>query len=180
VKLPETFAGVQVLAQNQARQGGQRGGGQQNQGVGGGMGGGGMGGGGMGGMFNVPPERVAEINKVPTVCLDHGKGEPRPKMKYEIRPIEEVTDKPAVAELCRMLGTGTVNQRAAQVATWHLNNDMSWEQLAAKKLRFADGSSRPYFTPAEVQAGMQLVAQAQNLAEQRTSSSLSSAQPVKP
>ena len=64
------------------------------QGMGGGMGGmggggmmGGMGGGGMGmggGMFNVAPEKVGKF-KVPTVCLEHGKHDPTPRVTYEIR-----------------------------------------------------------------------------------------------
>ena len=55
-----------------------------------------------------------------------------------------------------MLGTGKVNQRAAQAAAWHLNNGMSWEQLAAKRVRHLNGESRPYFTAAEIEAGMQV------------------------
>ena len=97
-------------------------------------------------MFNVPPEKIAQF-KVPTVCLEHGKPEPRPAIAYEIQPIESVTDKPEVQELCRMLGTGQINQRAAQVAAWNLNNGMSWQQLAAKQLQYANGASEPYFTP---------------------------------
>ncbi len=129
-------------------------------GMGGGMGGmgGGMGGGrGMGGgMFNVPPEKVGQL-KVATVCLEHGKPDPRPSMKYEIRPIEEATNRPAVAELCRKLGSGEVNQRVAQVAAWHLNNDMSWEELAKKHYKYANGMTKPYFTPDEIRAAMTVV-----------------------
>ena len=165
VKLPDAFAGVPVLAQNAgAAQGGNQGGG--NQGVGGGGMGGGGGGQGGGGMFNVPPEKVA-VFKVTTVCLDHGKAEPRPGVPYEIKPIESVTDKPEVQELCRMLGTGQINQRAAQVAAWHLNNDMSWQELTAKQLRHADGSSEPYFTALEIRGGINLAGIATKAAEQR-------------
>jgi len=172
VKLPDAFAGVPVLAQI-GGMGGMGGGGMQ--GMGGGMGGmgGGMGGGGMGGMgggfFNVPPEKVGDF-KVPTVCLEHGKDEPRPNGKFVIKPIEQFSDKPEVHELCRLLGAGCLNQRAAQVAAWHLNSDMSFRQLAAKRLRFANGSSRPYFSPQELHGGMQLSAMAANLAEQRRKS----------
>ncbi|MEE8452952.1 MAG: hypothetical protein V3R99_13585 [Thermoguttaceae bacterium] len=168
VKLPEAFAGVPVLAQiggignNNNRN--NRGGGR-NQGFGGGMGGGrGMGMGG--GMFNVAPEKVGKL-KVTTVCLEHGKREPQPAMKYEIKPIESFTDKPEVHQLCRMLGTGQISQRAAQVAAWHLNNDMSWQELAAKRLKHANGTSRPYFAPHELQGGMQISAMATKLAEQQ-------------
>ncbi len=167
VKLPEVFAGVPVLAQRGMGMGG-GGGGQQGM-MGGGMGGGGMGGGGMGGgggMFNIQPEKVGKLKAV-AVCLEHGKKDPRPNVPYEIKPIEEVTDRPAVHELGRMLGSGRINQRAAQVATWHLNNDMSFQELAAKQIRRANGARLPYFSPQEIHAGMQITAMAHKLAEQR-------------
>ena len=186
IKLPEAFAGVPVLGQfggggmggmGGGGMGGMGGGGNQGMGGGmGGMGGGGMGGGGMGGMggggggfFNVPPEKVGDF-KVTTVCLEHGKREPRPKMKYEIKPIEELTDKPEVREVCRMLGYGMLPQRAAQVAAWHLNSNMSWQQLAGKQLHYADGTRSPYFSQQEIRGGMQVVAAAAKLAKEREES----------
>jgi hypothetical protein len=169
VKLPEAFAGVPILGQVGAGAPGVGGGGRNrsggsgnagNQGVGGGMGG--MG----GGMFNVPPEAVGKLN-VPTVCLDHGKREPRAAIPYEIKPIENYTTKPGVRELCEMLGNGQVSRRAAQAAAWHLNNDMSWEKLGAKRLVHASGLSQPYFNPQELQAGMQAAATAERTAKER-------------
>jgi len=170
VRLPEAFAGIpaSVLAQmgGQGGMGGQMGG--QQQGMGGGMGGQGgqMGGqqGGGGGGWNVAPEKVAHF-KVPAVCLDHGKKEPHAKMHYVIRPLEEYTDNPAVHQLCRMIGTGQLNQRAAQVAAWHLNNGMSGQELAAKKIRHANGTTEPYFTRMELMGGYQIAQTAIKLAE---------------
>jgi hypothetical protein len=180
VKLPEAFAAVPAVAQfgggggggGAPRAGG--GGGRStgsstggNQSMGGGMGGMGMGGmGGGGGMFNVAPEKVGDLT-VTTVCLEHGKGEPKPKIPYVIQPIESFTKKADVQELCRMLGEGRIDQRAAQVAAWHLSDGMSWEQLALKRLEFANGTSRPYFSPQEIQAGMQIATAAVNLAKER-------------
>ena len=85
---------------------------------------------------------------------------PVPRIPYEIRPLESATSNPEVVEVCRMLGTGQLNQRAAQAATWHLNNGMSWEQLAAKQYHYADSRTSPYFSAAEIQAGMQIAAAA--------------------
>lgn len=147
VRLPGPFAAVPVLAQM----------GMGGMGMaGGGMGGGnqGMGGGG-GGMFNIPADKEMAV-RVPCVCLEHGKAEPRPQISYSMRPIESFTTKPGVAELLTQLGDGGVSQRAAQAAAWHLNNDMSWEQLAGKQIVRANGISYPYFSAAEVQAGMAL------------------------
>ena len=179
VTLPQAFAGVPVLAQfggggfggggmgggmGGGGGGGMGGGGGGSQGIGGGMGG--MGGGGMGGgMFNVAPEVVADF-KVPTVCLEHGKDEPKAKIPYEIKPITALTDRADVKELCAMVGSGKINQRAAQVAAWHLNNNMSRQELADKQLRHANGTRSPYFSPQEIQAGMQIAAMAKKLAEE--------------
>jgi len=177
VKLPAAFAGVPVLGQvGGAAPGAANPGGaaninqQMGGGMMGGMGGMGMGGMGMGGMgggfFNIPAEKVGKLS-APCVCLEHGKREPKPQIKYEIRPIESVTDKPAVQELCRMLGTGQIDQRAAQAAAWHLNNNMSWEKLAAKRIEHADGSKEPYFTSAQLQWGVRIAATATKQAEER-------------
>ena len=173
VKLPEAFAGVPVLAQIGGRQGrgggGFGGGGGGNQGMGGGMGGmGGMGGGGMG-MFNVAPEKVGKF-KVPIVCLEHGKKDPKPNVPYKIQPLASFADKPEVYQVCRLLGLGKISQRAAQVSAWHFNCNMSFAELAAKRLRFANGASQPYFSPQELQAGLNLSAPAAKLTEQQDNS----------
>jgi len=174
VRLPDAFAGVPVLAQVGGLGGGAVGaGGRRGGGLGGGLGGGqalggGFGGGGFGGggFLDVPPEQVRKLT-VETVCLEHGKPEPRPAMQYEIEPITEYTDQEEVCELCRMLGSRMVDQRSAQAAAWHLSSDMTWQQLVAKQLRFANGTTRPYFNPVEIRRAMQAVAVAERLAQRR-------------
>ncbi|MGE0606473.1 MAG: hypothetical protein AB7O62_05040 [Pirellulales bacterium] len=172
VKLPGAFAGVPVLAQfgggggmggGGMGGGGMGGGGNQGGGGGmggmgmggGGMGGGGMGGGGGGGFFNVPAQKVGKF-RVPFMCLEHGKKDPRPGVPYKIIPIEQFTTNTSVHQLCTMLGQGNLNQRAAQVAAWHLANDMSFEELAAKRIERLDGSSYTYFSRQEILAGVQI------------------------
>ena len=169
VKLPDAFAGVPVLAQLGGGMGGGFDGGGSgsssyggssggSQGFGGGMGGmSGMGGGGMmgGGFMNVAPEKVSKF-KVTTVCLEHGKSEPRAAIPYKIVPIEQFTQKKEVHELCKMLGYGKMPQRVAQVAAWALNNNMSWQALAAKRIEHANGTWQPYFHPMEIRAAMQV------------------------
>ena len=173
VQLPEAFAGVPVLAQIGAGGGfggGNQGGGQ-NQGVGGG-GGQGFGGGGQGGgnFFNVPPEKVGEL-KLPTVCLEHGKKEPRAAIPYEIRPIASFNTDPAVHELLKLFGRGGIDQRSAQAAAWHLANKMSWQELRAKQIVRADGSRYQWFSDAELQRGMSLATTAQQLAKDKPKAS---------
>jgi hypothetical protein len=172
VKLPEAFAGVPVLAQignnrssrssnsssnsNNANQG--LGGGMMGGGMMGGMGGmgGGMGGmGGGGGFFNVPAEKVGQM-KIATVCLEHGKKIPNPKIPYEIKPIAEFNEKPEVRELLKLFSAGKLSQRAAQAAAWHFANDMTWEELAAKRIHHLNGTSEPYFSMQEIQLARQI------------------------
>jgi hypothetical protein len=176
VKLPDAFAAVPILAQAAARNNGNNNNNNRgNQGVGGGMGMGMGMPGGMGmGMMNIAPEKVGTLKAVPTVCLDYGKGEPRAAIPYTIKPIDDYTTQPGVREICEMLGKGKINQRVAQVCAWHLNNGLTWEQLTSKKLHFADGSTRPYFTPQEIQAAVQVSAVAVQAAKQRTQEKSSS------
>jgi hypothetical protein len=170
VKLPEAFAAVPVLAQigNAGVGGNNNLNNSTNQGLGGGFGGGGFGGGGMG-MFNVLPEKVGKI-EVTTVCLEHDKSAPTARVPYELKPVEQFTDKPAVHELCKMFGAGRVPQRIAQAAAWNLNNGMSWQRLAAKQIRYANGATQPYFSPQEIMLAARVATAATRQAQQRASS----------
>lgn len=181
IRMPETFAGVPVLPQfagglgglgaegygGRGGRGGYGGGyGGGAQGFGGGYGGGygGIGGygGGYGGVFNVAPEKVVQV-KAPIVCLDHGKPDPNPRIPYELKPVEAYAKTPEVKEVLKMLAAGKISQRVAQIAAWHFQNGLSFEELARKEIRTAIGLRRPYFSPAELQAALQVVAEANRL-----------------
>lgn len=117
--------------------------------------------------FNIAPEKVAQL-RLTSVCLDHGKPDPRPAISYQIEPIASVTDKAEVEELCRMLGRGDVSQKAAQAAAWHLENEMSWDALEAKQLKSAFGmAAKPFFTSRELAEGKEAVEKASELAKKR-------------
>jgi len=192
VRMPEAFAGVPILGQmggmgmgggGMGMGGGGMGmggggGGQQGMGGGGGgmgMGGGGMGGGGMGmggggmgGFQNIEPGRVRKV-KVTTVCLEHGKKDPNPRIKYDIVPIENFTRNAQVIELCRMLGSGKLDQMSAQAAAWHLTDKLSWQQLVQKiGATHLNGTSERYFHPNQVAMGMRYVQIAQQRAKLRS------------
>jgi len=144
IKVPEAFAAVPVLAQQQG--GGGFGGGGQ----------GGQGGQGGGGFFNVPPEKVAK-HDVGFICLEHGKPDPRSTMQYELKPIESQTTNPKVIELLKQIARGRYGQQAGQAAAWHLENGLSWQTLASKQRRHAHGVSEPYFAPQVVRQAMKIV-----------------------
>ena len=183
VRLPEAFAARPVLAQfgdagglgggfGGDLGGGGGGGGGGNQAQMGGMGGmGGMGiggmGMGMGGFMNIAPEKIAKAKTV-CVCAEHGKPDPNPRVEYEILPVEEYTSDPKVQEFAKLFGTGKIDQRIAQAAAWHLCNNMSWDQLAAKKIDRLGRPDEPYFTQKQLQGALKLATMAENLARKRT------------
>lgn len=178
VELPETFAAV-PLAQfgddfgggdGGGRRGGRGGGsgrggsgggnngGNQSSGGGFGSSGGFGGGGGMGGGgWSLPPEKILRQD-VKTVCLEHGKKEPKRHIDYVIRPLNTVTDKPEVHKLCALVGNRAVDQDAAQAAVWHYNNGLSWEELANKRIRERIDSPRTvqYFSQQQIMYAMTL------------------------
>jgi hypothetical protein len=128
------------------------------------MGGGGMGGGG--GQFSVPPEETAKID-FEVVCLEHGKRTPNAAAAYNIVPADEfLADRPAVVELLTAFGNGELKHGAVQAAAWHLNSDMSWDELASKLSGTRRSTNRaPYFTAEEIRTGMAYASEASRLAE---------------
>ena len=127
-----------------------------------------MGGMGMGGFFNVGPDRVGKI-KVQTVCLEHGKEDPNPRVPYELRPITSFTQKAELIEMCKMLGRGEIDQVSAQAAAWHLSDGLTWDQLAQKvKIRHLNGQTEMYFSPSQLQQAMQAVCAATERTREET------------
>jgi hypothetical protein len=106
--------------------------------------GGGMGGMG-GGMFNVAPDKVQKV-KIASVCLDHGLDDPNVKVPYKPVPIDSYAKDPAIEQLIKMMLTGMIDQHSAQAAAWHIQNGLSWEELANKVgFKHIDGRKDPYF-----------------------------------
>jgi hypothetical protein len=118
---------------------------------------GGMGGGmgGMGGGFwNIAADKVGKFQLV-TVCLDHGLKDPNPRVPYELVPIESYAKDPAVAEVLKLMVKGKLDQHSAQAACWHLQNGMSWEELATKiGAKHLNGTVEAYFTPAHLERAL--------------------------
>lgn len=180
IQMPAAFAGIPVLAQDDFGDdfgggglGGDQGQGQGQQALGGGMGGGMMGGGmgggmmGGGGMFNVAPERVRKV-KVKTVCLEHGKKDPNPRVAYELRPLAAFTSDTKVFEVCRMLGNGEVDQTSAQAAAWHLTDKLTLQDLARKvKVKHLNGTVEMYFSPLHLQRASKIIQVATTRAKKR-------------
>jgi hypothetical protein len=122
--------------------------------------------GGMGGgFFNVAPDKVAKV-KLVTVCLDHGKDDPNPHIEYKLVPIESYAKDPAVTEVIKLMLAGKIDQHSAQAAAWHLQNGLSWQELATKVgAKHLNGTVDPYFTPAQLTRALAASKQAQKRAE---------------
>ncbi|REJ74950.1 MAG: hypothetical protein DWQ34_14745 [Planctomycetota bacterium] len=99
------------------------------------------------------------------VCLEHGKKEPHPRVEYKLIPVTEFSDNATLHELLKLVGTGKLNQQAAQAAAWHLANDMSWEELASKKYERVRAADTPYFSRAQLFAAQNIVTASKQLAE---------------
>jgi hypothetical protein len=185
VKLPKSVAAVQVLKQGfggggigGGGLGGQGGGGLGGQGGGGGQatggglggqGGGGLGGGGLGGgqqggggagFFSIPPEESVLLS-YKSLCLQHGLAEPRANMTYKLVRLDTWTQDPVLQEVVTHYASGNLDVGAAQAAVWHVSNNMSWQELAAKGIDHLGGVGRtPYFTPAQLAAAQSIVGMA--------------------
>ena len=157
IVLPETFGAVPVVAQGIGMGGG---------GMGGmGMGGGGMGGMGMGGMMRVEPDRPRKF-AVATLCLEHGKPDPNPRMKYKVVRLSDVNSNPEIAELCKALAKGQVPQNTAQAAAWHIANGLSWEELASKPRKICDYTGvEMYFSGLEIQNALRVTSLVRSASE---------------
>jgi hypothetical protein len=175
IALPETFTAMPLAQFGEDAGGGFGGGGDRPARRGGGRSssrsssgsssqstGGGMG----GGMFNVAPEKVGNL-KATTVCLEHGKGEPKAQIPYTIKPLDEFTKKPEVHVLCNLLGDGQLSQRSAQAAAWHYSDGMSWEELAAKQIKHANGTTEPYFDRSELTTAMNIAEEVERQVEEQ-------------
>lgn len=192
IKMPGAFAGVPVLAQigpgggggglgGGGQGGGGFGGGGQgggNQGFGGGGGGGqggggfgggqggGLGGGGGGGLFNIPAGKEGRL-QIAIVCMEHGKKDPNARVKYEIKPIESFAKNESSAEVLKMMADGEIHRDVAQACAWHLENGLSWEELASKDKVVSSfgGYSEKYFTLKQIQFAQKVCVEAKARAE---------------
>lgn len=113
-----------------------------------------------GNFFSIPVEKTIQL-PLQTVCLAHGKPDPRPQMKYRLVKLEEFTQNAVLQETLKRFAAGEAERPAAQAAAWHLIDSMSWKELEAKKLDRAGGyPGRPYFDQHQLKAARELIEQA--------------------
>ena len=181
IEVPATFSAVPVMRQFGGGGGGRGGGGGGRgggggqggiqQGIGGGGGGGrgggglgggggGRGGGGGGGVFNIPAGKSGKL-KIKTVCLEHGKPDPRSSIEYRLQPLENLTNDPKVAETIRMLAEDEITQNVAQATTWHLTDGLSFDfMLTMNRVERMGGYFERFFNVDELKAAVEVLAEA--------------------
>lgn len=81
------------------------------------------------GLFSIPAEAVISL-RFNSVCLEHGKPEPTSNSKYTLIPVSRISRDPVLYQLLTVVGTGKVDQQAAQAAAWHLANRISFQELS--------------------------------------------------
>ncbi len=167
VDFPAAFIGKQVLKQFLNQQPGNGSGVQNNNGQPGGGGaqiqGGGVGqgqntNGGLGnpggagngpgagnGFFSVPTDKIVRV-AYRSVCLEHGKPDPSPRMTYRLGKVEEFSNDPVLVETLKIVASGEEDPQAAQAAAWHVANKMSWKQLGEKTISHVGRPATRYFT----------------------------------
>ena len=107
-----------------------------------------------GGVFSISPGKVVR-KTFKSVCLQYGIPEPGPRNKYKLAPVSEVVSNDMVSQLLGYLTPA--NQRVVQLAAWHLNNKMSWDQLAQVRIPPGNGRSNQQFQRRELEAAYQMV-----------------------
>lgn len=172
ISIPEAFGAKHILGQFDGGGGGGFGGGGGGQGgggqtAGGGAGGGGAGGGaaggGGGGFFSIAPQKMKSVPYT-SVCLEHGKTEPMSKMTYVPVRLEEVAETPELQQLLIGISNSGRSTQAMQAAAWHMTDNMSWAELAAKEVNHANRPNSPYFSQADLMMAQRIVAESKRRA----------------
>jgi len=106
--------------------------------------------------FSIPPQRRVKL-EFNSVCLNHGLKTPTRMNRYHLVSVDDYTNDEQLKELLTWVATGKVPQKTAQAATWHLTDDMSYEQLAAKKEYHLGGAVSQFFNRTDVSQAKQLI-----------------------
>jgi len=106
--------------------------------------------------FSIPPESIVQL-QLNSVCLNHGNPTPQPKMKYELRRLEERVKSRALRQLLAGYNPQRIDRKIMQAAAWHLANNMSWQELANKKVGSVGLRPRRFIALPQLKVAMQLV-----------------------
>jgi hypothetical protein len=109
------------------------------------------------GFFSVPSQKTVQV-PLKTLCLAHGRPEPRPRMKYRLVKLEDYTNDAALQEMLKLYAAGEADMQTAQAAVWHLTDKMGWDDLRAKQIdRLGGVEPLSYFLQKEVDGAEALI-----------------------
>jgi hypothetical protein len=94
--------------------------------------------------------------EVPCFCLEYGRPDPNRRIPYQLVALKDLNNQPAVEELLRRFGQGTVDQRVAQLAAWHVANGVSWQMLARMKFPRSAGRAAGVVTQEDLLSAQEL------------------------
>lgn len=100
--------------------------------------------------FSIPPQSRVRLD-FHSVCLNHGLKTPSQRHRYSLVSTDKYTDDEKLKELLALVGTGKIDPEVSQAVAWHLTDDMTYEQLAAKQQYHLGGYATSYFQTAELQ-----------------------------
>ncbi len=101
------------------------------------------------------PGRFAQT-QIPCFCLEYGKPDPNKRIPYVLCRLEDLNNKPAVAELLERFVKQGINQDVAQLAAWHIANGVSWQVLSKVKFPRTQNSRAHRVTLMELAAAKKL------------------------
>jgi hypothetical protein len=116
------------------------------------------------GFFSVPAQKTVQV-PFTTVCLAHGKPDPRQRMKYQLVKLEDYSSDPVLHETLKLFAAGASDTETAQAAVWHLTDKMSWSDLKAKQIDRIGLDPLSYFNEKQIDAAEKLVEQAREQAK---------------
>lgn len=119
------------------------------------------------GIFSVAPEKTVQV-PLRTVCLSHGRPDPRPKMSYRLVKLEDYTHDAVLQETLKIFAAGSLDLPTAQAAAWHLTDNLSWDALRNKQIdRLGGLDPLPFFSEDELRAAEELIQQARRSAKEK-------------
>ena len=100
--------------------------------------------------------------------MEHGKKDPTARVKYELKPIESFAKNDTSAEVLKMMAEGEIHRDVAQACAWHLEDGLSWRELASKNKVVSSfgGYSEKYFSLQQIAFAQQVCVEAKRRAEE--------------
>ncbi len=105
--------------------------------------------------WTLAPRQIFQT-QIPCFCLEFGKPDPTSRIPYQLCPLQDLNSRSAVEELLEQFAKRGINQFVAQLAAWHVANDVPWQMLTKVQFPRTPSSRGHRVTPMELMAAKQL------------------------